>query len=661
MGVGVKGATEAITRRLQRELKADPGLCVLQVDMSDAFNSLDRTAMLQRVHVKSPALSAWAHFCYAQPSPLFVGESVLLSQRGSQQGDPLGPALFALAIQPVIEGLMGQEGLHWQCWFLDDGLLVGSEAALRRLLPLLATELSKLGLKVNLSKCAIWSLSHALETSPELPAMELSQPKVVLGIPFGSATAQRSFLLDMLARFRRLLKKLSRLSDSHVALCLLRVSLGVQRIAHLLRVLWSPLTDEFVSSADWDMRVAFESILGCGCPDAAWIQAGLPIRNGGLGLQQPMQVHAAAFVASCLAEAAGVCSVDGAEAPPQEEFWAAAARLATTLGSCRNPLPEWLAARKIPSAGVLVEGQCLKQQYWSGLWSTKVGEELLLTVGQRDTVRLLRQREPHAGAWLSAYPSEALGLHFGDEEFRLLLKFHLGLPVMHVEETGCACEDCGEPLDIFGDHAVSCRMAGAYSRHNQVASSLEAIAKAAGFVTHREVPVDGLERPADLEIVNWHEGKPAAVDPTVIHSLNVSQDWRSASALAVVEAAEEAKVQHYEASCERAGMQFHPVGMDLFGGFGPRASEFLKTLFSRYARHSARATELLNPGQLQKECWERVSVALHKAVGRQLVRFMGREWDGRAEGEGDGLPEGGEAGGPGVGPGWRFASVPGPQ
>ena len=31
-----------------------------------------------------------------------------------------------------------------------------------------------------------------------------------------------------------------------------------------------------------------------------------------------------------------------------------------------------------------------------------------------------------------------------------------------------------------------------YTRHNQVASSLEAIAKAAGFVTHREVPVEGV-------------------------------------------------------------------------------------------------------------------------------------------------------------------------
>ena len=92
MGVGMKGATEAITRRLQRELSADRDLCVLQVDMSNAFNSVDRHTMLHRVHTVVPGLSVWAHFCYSQLSHLFVGDRTISSERGTQQGDPLGPA-----------------------------------------------------------------------------------------------------------------------------------------------------------------------------------------------------------------------------------------------------------------------------------------------------------------------------------------------------------------------------------------------------------------------------------------------------------------------------------------------------------------------------------------------------------------------------------------
>ena len=99
MGVGVKGASEAIARRLQRMLQAKSKLCVLQIDVSSAFNTVDRNAVLQRVQALIPALSSWAGFCYSQPSHLFAAKTTLFSEQGTQQGDPLGPALFSLAIQ----------------------------------------------------------------------------------------------------------------------------------------------------------------------------------------------------------------------------------------------------------------------------------------------------------------------------------------------------------------------------------------------------------------------------------------------------------------------------------------------------------------------------------------------------------------------------------
>ena len=55
-----------------------------------------------------------------------------------------------------------------------------------------------------------------------------------------------------------------------------------------------------------------------------------------------------------------------------------------------------------------------------------------------------------------------------------------------------------------------------------IASTLEEIAKASGFVTRREVPVGGKERPGDVEVVSWQDGRSALVDLTVVHSLNAS-------------------------------------------------------------------------------------------------------------------------------------------
>ena len=56
MGVGVKGASEAIARRLQRVLQAKSKLCKLQIDVSSAFNTVDWNAVLQRVQALIPPL-----------------------------------------------------------------------------------------------------------------------------------------------------------------------------------------------------------------------------------------------------------------------------------------------------------------------------------------------------------------------------------------------------------------------------------------------------------------------------------------------------------------------------------------------------------------------------------------------------------------------------
>ena len=48
--------------------------------------------------------------CYARPSNLVFGSSVVSSQTGVQQGDPLGPLLFPLVLQPLLFNLAGRTG-----------------------------------------------------------------------------------------------------------------------------------------------------------------------------------------------------------------------------------------------------------------------------------------------------------------------------------------------------------------------------------------------------------------------------------------------------------------------------------------------------------------------------------------------------------------------
>ena len=75
--------------------------------------------------------------------------------RGMQQGDLIGPVLFALAIHPVILGLQKHK-LDLQSWYHDDRSLCGQVEQLQAAFAGLAAEFEKIGLPVRDDKCRLF-------------------------------------------------------------------------------------------------------------------------------------------------------------------------------------------------------------------------------------------------------------------------------------------------------------------------------------------------------------------------------------------------------------------------------------------------------------------------------------------------------------------------
>ena len=75
------------------------------LDLSNGFNCVDRSASRLVIRRVAPSLAPWVDYCYARPSKLVLGASTIASENGVQQGDPLGPLLFSLALQPVLQEL----------------------------------------------------------------------------------------------------------------------------------------------------------------------------------------------------------------------------------------------------------------------------------------------------------------------------------------------------------------------------------------------------------------------------------------------------------------------------------------------------------------------------------------------------------------------------
>ena len=106
-----KGALVDTRRQAKRVL--------LQVDMRNAFGTVDCNNMY---------LLPNAAACYR--NAILLGDGYTLeSSRGVQQGDVLGPALFVIALQPVVERLR-ELNLELDMWYQDDGILVGTVDAI---------------------------------------------------------------------------------------------------------------------------------------------------------------------------------------------------------------------------------------------------------------------------------------------------------------------------------------------------------------------------------------------------------------------------------------------------------------------------------------------------------------------------------------------------
>jgi len=87
---------------------------VAKLDFANAFNSLHRFDMLQAVKERLPELYLYVYSAYSSLTVLFYGPYTLLSQEGTQQGDPLGPLLFCNTINPVLSSMQSELTVGYQ-------------------------------------------------------------------------------------------------------------------------------------------------------------------------------------------------------------------------------------------------------------------------------------------------------------------------------------------------------------------------------------------------------------------------------------------------------------------------------------------------------------------------------------------------------------------
>ena len=101
--VGQPGGCEAAIHAMRSIYEDDNTDALLLIDAANAFNSLNKEAMLSNIKNLCPIVYIYAFNCYAVQARLFVtGGKEISSKEGTPQGDPPSMAFYAIGLMPLI-------------------------------------------------------------------------------------------------------------------------------------------------------------------------------------------------------------------------------------------------------------------------------------------------------------------------------------------------------------------------------------------------------------------------------------------------------------------------------------------------------------------------------------------------------------------------------
>ena len=627
-------------RQWCRRNAGDTSKAFLKIDFANAFNTVDRITFLKECRLRFPSLAPWVEWCYTEPSRLMFGDRLVSSESGVQQGDPLGPLLFALALQPLLAKVKADHagsGLDLVFAYLDDCVLAGTSDAVAAAFADLQSAAAEIGLKVALGRdksllipCA--PASHTFDSSRFPAELEVQRDGNfdLLGAPIGSATHCHAHTSKRVAKACQLLQALGELPDPSVALRLLRHCASFGKLVYSTRVVPHTCHATALRVFDDSVRDCLESFLCASFSHEDWSLASLSTKSGGLGLRQASSHCDAAFLAS-IQNTEGLCRKLDPSYTLQLDLPSSEAALAMADFNTAV-LPE---DQLTPSA----EGRSQKEL--SRRRDAKTLTDIKAAAARSSTARrahLELTSAERAGSWLHNRPSPNTATHMDPLLFRESILTWLRMPVF--DEDG-VCPLCDGVLDKYGDHCLVCPCGGDRTRrHNMLRNYVYHYARSAGLNPELEKPgllqprpaVGGLtedgsrpsnpeaRRPADVFLPRWRRGTPIALDFAVTSGLrDVQACIREPSA--ALTTYEDYKRGHLntERLCAEDGHAFCPMVMEAVGGaWGPAAVKVFSELAKSKSMLTGESFDIL-----LSQLYQNLGTILRRENARAIIKRAG--------------------------------------
>ncbi|GJW06041.1 uncharacterized mitochondrial protein-like protein [Tanacetum coccineum] len=248
--------------------------------------------MLREVRLHCPAISHWVEFCYSNLVRLYYGEHTLWSCQGVQQGDPIGPLLFALVLHPLICKIRDSFTLSLQAWYLDDGTIVVDTLVMGKVFELILEDGPWYDLHSNVDKTEVfWPKEDPRSRLTGVFPSNIAQPSHGVKLLDGPASVDFDFcsqlVMKRMDKTIELMDAVAKINDPQCELLILRSCTGISMLYFSIHTCSPRVFESAQRSFDVALRSYLEHIVtasGTGFGDWKWRLVTLPFAFGGLGV-----------------------------------------------------------------------------------------------------------------------------------------------------------------------------------------------------------------------------------------------------------------------------------------------------------------------------------------------------------------------------------------